>query len=142
VRFARTVLARQPLEVLQQPAPEPEPTRRFREPHALDVGHAAGVMLDGAAADRFAAQVGDDERSMRRAHLVRLGGRPTARIEAAVRCPAVQLGHVSAQAPLRVLTRRVDLAQLDERRRDQPLHRAHRGDELGALPVVERREDR
>jgi hypothetical protein len=99
-------------------------------------------MLDGAAADRLAAQVHHDERAVRRPHLMRLGRGALAWIERALGCPAVQLGHVRTQATLRIRRLRVDRADLDERRGDQPLHSAHGGHELGALARFERIENR
>ena len=75
---------------------------------SLDV---AGVVLDRPAADRLAAQVRDDERPVRRPNLVRFRGCALARIEAAFRCPAVELRHVRAQAALRVAALGIDRTQ-------------------------------
>ena len=128
--------------MLEQPAADAEPAGRLGDPHPLDVGHLARVVLHGAAPDGLPAQVHHHERADRPPHLVRLGRRALARVEPAVGRPPVQLGHVGAQAALGVRLLRVCAPNLDHRRGDQPLDRPHRLRELGALSVAKRCEDR
>ena len=74
VRDASAAGERARLERLEQAAAEPEPARRRGDPHPLDLGRRVGVVLDGAAADRLAVQVGDEELPGGRPDLVRQRG--------------------------------------------------------------------
>ena len=99
------------------------------------------MVLHSATPDGLVSQVGHQERSGRGPKLVGLGRRSLRRIERDVR-PPVEFGEIRTQAPPRVGLRRIDRAKLDHRRGDQPLDREHRDDELGAVTVIQRGEDR
>ena len=100
-----------------------------------------GQVLDAAAADGLAVQVGDQEAPGRRRELVRLRRHAGRRIEAGL--PAlVELLDVRAQALARVGAGGIDVADLDRRGRQQALDGAHRVDEALAIALVEGFEQR
>src|SRR4051812_21544826 len=70
------------LELPQEPPTEPEAARLRVDPHALELGGRAGMVLQRAAADRVLAQARDEEQAARRRQLVLVGGDAAARVEA------------------------------------------------------------
>jgi len=125
------------LELVQEPAAEPEAARRLGEPHALDVDDLGAGALERAAADRLGAQVGDDHLAAGRPQLVRLRGAPDQRVERRAGA-ALELGEVPAQALARVGVLGVDRHDLDHRGGQQALDVAHRADQALALPGGQR----
>jgi len=99
------------------------------------------VVLDGAAADRLAVQVHDEELPGGRPHLVRQRGGTDRRVEAALRAP-VQLGDVLRDAVPRVGMLGVDGRDLDARRGQQALDLTHGRHQPLLLLCAQRREQR
>ena len=97
---------RQPLELLQQPASEPDPTSLRRDPHPLQLGWRTGMELEGSAADRLCASAGDEEDAGRRRHLVRGGGDAERGVEARLEACG-ELGEVLLEAPGRISRARI-----------------------------------
>ena len=137
-----TPRSRRPLlELAQDAPPDPEAARRGRDPHALDLGGLAAVELQRAAADRLAAQSGDQEQAGGLGQLGGVGRDALAGIEAGIEA-GVELGEVGLDAePGRGAGGVLD-ADLDHARREQPLDDAHRIDEPLALGVAQRGQER
>src|ERR1044072_5153503 len=83
-------------ELCEQAATEPQTACSRSDQNALDLRRRAGPVLDGAASDRITAQVGHEELTGLRAHLVRQCRGAVRRVEAALRAP-VELGDVLRQ---------------------------------------------
>ena len=80
-RNGRATVPGASLERVEQAPSEPEPARSRSDPHPLDLGRRIFVVLDRAAADRLAVEVGDEELARGRAHLVRMRRRADCGIE-------------------------------------------------------------
>src|SRR5579884_1735284 len=104
---AHPPLAGQSLELLEQPAPEPEAACRRRNPHSLQLGRATAVELQSAATDGLSVERRDDEEPGGRAQLLRRGGDADRVVEAVVES-ARYLGEVLAKAECGFRTLRVD----------------------------------
>jgi len=129
------------LELIEQSATDPKSACRFCDPHSLELGRLIAVELDGAAADRIAAQSGGEEQAGRRPELVELDGCARCGIEPHVETPA-ELGEVLAYAQLGIAVGRVDDVDLDQSGGQQSLDLGHRGDEALAARLAQRLEKR
>jgi len=115
------------LELAQNSTAQAEATRRFSNPHALDLGGLVVVELEGPGADWLSPEGGHHQETGRKPQLLLVGRDAPRRIEAGVE-PAVELGEVLADAIPSVWMGRIDWGDLDHGRGPAPLDVGCRGD--------------
>jgi hypothetical protein len=109
------------LQLGKQPAAEAEPADRGRHPHPLDLRGLVAVELQRAAADRLAAQGGDQEQPGRRAQLLVIRRDAQRRVEPVVEA-ARQFAEVGAHAAPRLGLPRAALRDQHRRGDKERLH--------------------